>query len=61
MLTNPTEADGTRRIDTIALAWLGLSVFWAVVIFVTDVVAWPLALDPHHARTAHVAPESSLS
>ena len=24
--------------------WLGLSVAWAVVIFVTDQLAWPLAL-----------------
>lgn len=38
------RADRTRRIDAIALAWFGLSVFWAVVIFVTDQLAWPLAL-----------------
>lgn len=38
------HADRTRRIDAIAWAWLALSVCWAVVIFVTDVMAWPLAL-----------------
>lgn len=28
----------------IALFWLVLSVFWVVVIFVTDQPAWPLAI-----------------
>ena len=29
---------------TIALFWVALSAFWAVVIFMTDQLAWPLAL-----------------
>ncbi len=28
----------------IAFTWLGLSLLWAVVIIVTDALAWPLAL-----------------
>ena len=34
----------SAAIDRIAIAWLVLSLAWAVVIFVTDAPAWPLAL-----------------
>ncbi len=36
---------GTRSgLDVLPWLWLGLSVVWAVVIVVTDQLAWPLAL-----------------
>ena len=34
----------TRLLTSLPWLWLGLSAVWAVVIFVTDEVAWPLAL-----------------
>jgi hypothetical protein len=34
----------TRLLSALAWLWLGLSAAWAVVIFATDQVAWPLAL-----------------
>ncbi len=33
-----------RTLMLIAFGWLVLSLFWAVVIIVTDALAWPLAL-----------------
>ena len=42
-----TAGDTARRADvrnTLPWLWLGLSAVWAVVIFATDQVAWPLAL-----------------
>jgi hypothetical protein len=41
------SGDATRRTQVLSLLpwlWLGLSATWAVVIFVTDQPAWPLAL-----------------
>ena len=43
----PTVGDARRRtrlLDALPWLWLGLSAAWAVVIFVTDHLAWPLAL-----------------
>jgi len=34
----------TRLLRALPWLWLGLSAAWAVVIFVTDQMAWPLAL-----------------
>ena len=34
----------TRLLNALPWLWLGLSAAWAVVIFVTDDPAWPLAL-----------------
>jgi hypothetical protein len=34
----------TRLLNALPWLWLGLSAAWAVVIFVTDQVGWPLAL-----------------
>lgn len=33
-----------RLVELLPWLWLGLSVAWAVVIFTTDHVAWPLAV-----------------
>ncbi|GEM_PF-5523409 len=43
----PTAGDEVRRtrlLDALPWLWLGLSAMWAVVIFATDQVAWPLAV-----------------
>ena len=43
----PTAGDAVRRtrlLNALPWLWLGLSAAWAVVVFVTDQVAWPLAL-----------------
>ena len=43
----PTVDDARRRthlLSALPWLWLGLSAAWAVVIFVTDQLAWPLAL-----------------
>lgn len=43
----PTAGDAVRRTrlrKAVPWLWLGLSATWAVVIFVTDQLAWPLAL-----------------
>jgi hypothetical protein len=34
----------TRLLKVLPWLWLGLSAVWAVVIFITDQLAWPLAL-----------------
>ncbi|MDW3214735.1 MAG: hypothetical protein R8G01_12095 [Ilumatobacteraceae bacterium] len=34
----------TRVVASLPWMWLGLSAAWAIVIFATDEVAWPLAL-----------------
>lgn len=34
----------TRLLNALPWLWLGLSAVWAVVILVTDQLAWPLAL-----------------
>jgi hypothetical protein len=47
MPTDATTGDTTRRARLLRLLpwlWLGLSAAWAVVILVTDQVAWPLAV-----------------
>ena len=41
---NDRSASRRRNLRLVAFAWLALSVFWAGVIFVTDALAWPLAL-----------------
>ena len=38
------SASRLRNLRRLALAWFALSLFWAGVIFVTDALAWPLAL-----------------
>lgn len=43
----PTAGGTARRthvLKALPWLWLGLSAVWVVVIFVTDQVAWPLAL-----------------
>jgi hypothetical protein len=40
----PEEAPRTTLRRALPFAWLALSAAWACVIFVTDQVAWPLAL-----------------
>ena len=45
--TESTVDDARRRthlLSALPWLWLGLSAAWAVVIFVTDQLAWPLAL-----------------
>ncbi len=45
--TESTAGDATRRthlLNVLPWMWLGFSAAWAVVILVTDQLAWPLAL-----------------
>ena len=45
--TNSTMGDTARRAHlwkALPWLWLGVSAAWAVVIFTTDQLAWPLAL-----------------
>jgi hypothetical protein len=45
--SRPTAGDAVRRtrlLNALPFLWLGLSAAWAVVILVTDQLAWPLAL-----------------
>jgi len=47
MAQEPNNAGGGRRArlrNALPWLWLGLSAVWAVVIFTTDQLAWPLAL-----------------
>lgn len=39
-----TDAGRSRLSRALPFLWLGLSIVWAVVIIVTDQLAWPLAL-----------------
>lgn len=42
--TADTATLRTRVLASLPWLWLGLSAAWAIVIFATDEVAWPLAL-----------------
>ena len=45
--TTATAGDTARRarlLNALPWLWLGMSAAWAVVIFTTDQLAWPLAL-----------------
>ncbi len=45
--TTATPRDTARRaqlLNALPWLWLGLSAAWAVVVFATDQLAWPLAL-----------------
>lgn len=48
MNSTTRTADGTagraRLVNALPWLWLGMSAVWAVVIFATDHLAWPLAL-----------------
>ena len=48
-MISTTETGGgtvrrTRLVNALPWLWLGMSAAWAVVIFTTDQLAWPLAL-----------------
>ena len=57
-------ANRRRLLKAVPWLWLGLSAAWAVVIFATDQVAWPLALwiattvGPLTALKARLAPNT---
>lgn len=44
MVREPARDEGVRLQRAIPFLWLALSMAWAVVILVTDQLAWPLAL-----------------